>query len=137
MNEKLSDSLELEDAIVDSDGAVIEEIDVTPAKYRNKPTKRKCGFFQMPTQIMARLEIRGVSMPAWCVLCSLQREEFKAWKKGEPIKVSNKILKIFGGTRWVKLDALDELVKREFILPYVRGTKSHSPKVKMNLKLQK
>ena len=98
--------------------------------------KHARGFLQVPAQIMARLKLKGVSMPAWRVLCVLQRLEFEARKKGEPITLSNKALMMFGVPRKVKLRALDELVAREFILPYTRGRNRSCPRVRMNLKLQ-
>jgi hypothetical protein len=44
--------------------------------------KRSPGFLQIPAQIMARIELRGVSWAAWCVLCTLQWLEFRAERKG-------------------------------------------------------
>jgi hypothetical protein len=105
-------------------------------EVRVRSRRRATGFLQVPAQIMARLELKGVSMPAWCVLCVLQRLEFKARKKGEPITLSNKALEIFAVPRKVKLRALDELVAREFILQYTRGRNRSCPRVRMNMKLQ-
>jgi hypothetical protein len=98
--------------------------------------KRAPGFLQIPAQIMARLELKSVSWAAWCVLCALQWLEFRAEKKGEPLKLTNKPLEMFGGSRSTKLRGLDELLAREFIHPYAKSG-NRSPLVRLNRKLQK
>jgi hypothetical protein len=98
--------------------------------------KRESGFLQVPAKVMAQLEVRGVSREAWCVLCTLQRLEFKAERKGEPIKLTNKALGMFGGTRSIKARGLDELLARGIVQSYTKTLKG-SPLVRLNMSLQK
>jgi hypothetical protein len=82
---------------------------------------------------MARCELRQVSGPAWDVLCILQQLEFRAERKGELLTFSNN--SFVHVSKHLKFKALDELVAREFILPYTR-IKGKSPRVKLNMRLQ-
>jgi hypothetical protein len=99
--------------------------------------KRAPGFLQIPAQIMARIELCDLDLPeSWCVLCALQWLEFRADKKGEPLKLTNPVPAMLGVSRKLKYRALDELVAREFILPYVKSSRA-SPLIKLNRKFQK
>ena len=129
MVEKSDDPLDLEDAVV-----------VPPSEATLRAVARRgrraSGFLQVPAQIMARLELKGVSMPAWCVLCVLQRLEYRAERKGQPLKLTNKALEMVGVPQRRKYRTLDELVAREFVLPYVKS-RNASPQVRLNMRLQK
>ena len=65
--------------------------------------------------------------------------EFRADKKGEALAVTNKSTEMFGmnDNNRMKLRTLDELVEREFVLPYMKPGARRSPRVKLNPKLQR
>jgi hypothetical protein len=128
---------DLRDFVVDAELVPMSEGTKRALEMRGK---RREGFLQIPERIMERVVERGISREAWCVLCALQRLEFKAEKKGEEIVVSNKALKMFGmsgDNRRMKRLALDELVELGFVLPYVKPSANRSPRVRLNPKLQR
>jgi hypothetical protein len=133
MTKRSVDDFDLDEAVVDKHGNVIEEGDIAPARRG----KRAAVFLKVPAQVMARMEIRDLSSPeAWCVLCALQWLEFLAEKKRQPIRLTNAVPRMFGVNRKLKYRGLDELVARGFVLPYTKSARA-SPLIKLNMKLQK
>jgi hypothetical protein len=71
------------------------------------------GFILIPVQVRVRL--RKAPAIAWATMACLLDLEFEAKVKGEPHKLSNKVLELFGVSRRLKRAALNILAKRGLV----------------------
>ena len=121
---KKFDPFEYDPAAMTLDYEVIET--APPLKKQSKRL-----WFKFSSSSALRLSSARASGAAWAVLACLLDLEFQAWRKGEPLALSNVVLKEWGISKYRKLRALPELEKLGLVS--VKREPRKSPRVTLTL----